>query len=82
MILSCLRRLTPRLYSLANSAMAREDEAHLLAAPSAYYDSNGHARLGVCSDYLTRLQEGDTAEVFVQENENFRLPDDNNARRF
>ena len=79
MILSCLRRLTPRLYSLANSAMAREDEAHLLAAPSAYYDSNGHARLGVCSDYLTRLQEGDTAEVFVQENENFRLPDDNSA---
>ncbi|MGI9297950.1 MAG: diflavin oxidoreductase [Gammaproteobacteria bacterium] len=77
--LECVRRLTPRLYSAASSARAREDEAHLLVARDLYYDAAGRARFGVCSSYLEGLREGDSAKVFVQPNENFHLPDDDNA---
>ena len=77
--LECVRRLTPRLYSAASSARAREGEAHLLAARDVYYDVAGRARFGVCSSYLGRLREGDSAKVFVQPNENFHLPDDGGA---
>lgn len=78
-VLECVRRLTPRLYSAASSPRAREDEAHLLVARDVYYDAAGRARVGVCSSYLGGLREGDSAKVFVQPNENFHLPDDNNA---
>ena len=74
--LKCLRRLAPRLYSLAS---AREDEAHLLIADSAYYDANGKLRRGVCGEYLSSLAAGDEIKVFVQENEEFRPPQDSNA---
>ena len=77
--LACLRRLAPRMYSISSSARAREDEAHLLVARSGYFDVAGRQRAGVCSSYLGDLQEGDTVKVFVQSNENFRLPDDERA---
>ena len=72
-ILRCLRRLTPRLYSLAS---AREDEAHILIADAAYYDSGGRLRRGVCSAYLSALTTGDKVQVFVQDNDSFRPPQD------
>ncbi len=85
-VLRCLRQLTPRLYSLASSAMAREGEAHLLAARDVYQNFSGMMQLGVCSSYLNRLGENlnhhneeQTVKVFLQSNENFRLPDDNSA---
>ena len=78
-VLECVRRLTPRLYSVASSVRAREDEAHLLVARDFYYSANGGVRTGVCSSYLGGLREGDSLKVFVQQNENFHLPDDNDA---
>ena len=78
-VLECVRRLTPRLYSAASSARAREDEAHLLVSRDFYYDAAGRIRFGVCSSYLEGLREGDSAKVFVQQNENFHLPDDEGA---
>lgn len=78
-VLACLRRLTPRLYSLASSAFAREDEAHLLVGRDSYTDAHGRMREGVCSAYLSQMGEGETINVFVQSNDNFRLPDDNAA---
>ncbi|MGI9307289.1 MAG: diflavin oxidoreductase [Gammaproteobacteria bacterium] len=77
--LQCLRRIAPRLYSAASSALARDGEAHLLVGRDTYYDARGRMREGVCSSYLRRLEEGETAKVFVQSNDNFHLPDDNAA---
>ena len=77
--LQCLRRLTPRLYSLANSALAREDEAHILVGRDTYYGADGRMREGVCSSYLRAATEGEKVKVFIQSNDNFRLPDDNAA---
>jgi sulfite reductase (NADPH) flavoprotein alpha-component len=74
-----LRRLPPRLYSLASSLAACPDEAHITVAAVRYH-SLGRARLGVASTWLAdRVQPGDTVPVFIEANENFRLPADPQA---
>jgi sulfite reductase (NADPH) flavoprotein alpha-component len=78
-VLGCLRRLTPRLYSLASSLFARENEAHILIAQERYSGFDDSSRTGVCSDHLIRLTPGDTAQVFIQKNDNFRLPANDNT---
>ena len=75
-VLACMRRLTPRLYSLASAFCAREDEAHLLIGLDEYTTADGDVRRGLCSDYLTRLRPGARVRVYVQENEDFRPPAD------
>lgn len=71
---SLLRRLPPRLYSLASSLAACPDEAHVTVA-AVRYESLGRQRLGVASTWLAdRVQPGDTVPVFIERNENFRLP--------
>jgi sulfite reductase (NADPH) flavoprotein alpha-component len=74
-----LRRLPPRLYSLASSLAACPDEAHITVAAVRYH-SLGRARLGVASTWLAdRVQPGDTVPVFIEAIENFRLPADPQA---
>ncbi len=69
-----LRRLPPRLFSLASSLVACPDEAHITVA-AVRYQSLGRQRLGVASTWLAdRVQPGDTVPVFIEHNENFRLP--------
>ncbi len=46
-----LRKLMPRLYSVASSGTAYPDEAHLTLAV-VRYNTNGRDRAGVCSTYL------------------------------
>lgn len=71
-----LRRLPPRLYSLASSLTASPDEAHITVA-AVRYESLGRPRAGVASTWLAdRVQPGDTVPVFIESNENFRLPAD------
>ncbi len=70
------RKLPPRLYSIASSPLAHNDEVHLTVA-AVRYETHGRKRKGVCSTYLTDLvKSGDTVQVFVQPNKNFRLPAD------
>ncbi|MEO8615377.1 MAG: assimilatory sulfite reductase (NADPH) flavoprotein subunit [Luteolibacter sp.] len=70
------RRLPPRLYSIASSPLAHADEVHLTVA-AVRYDAHGRQRKGVCSTYLADLvKSGDSVQVFVQPNKNFRLPAD------
>jgi len=70
------RKLPPRLYSIASSPLAHENEVHLTVA-AVRYDSNGRSRKGVCSTYLADLvKSGDTVPMFIQPNKNFRLPAD------
>ncbi len=74
-----MRKLPPRLYSIASSPKAHPGEVHLTVAV-VRYDAHGRKRKGVCSTYLAdRLAEGEKAEVFVTANKNFKLPDDPEA---
>ena len=68
------RKLPPRLYSIASSPKAHEDEVHLTVGV-VRYDSHGRTRKGVCSSYLADLlEEGGTADVFVTPNKHFKPP--------
>ena len=74
-IVSLLRKMTPRLYSIASSLTANPDEVHLTIG-AVRYTAHGRDRKGVCSVLCAeRLQEGDTLPVFVQANKHFNLPD-------
>ena len=71
-----MRKLPPRLYSVASSLQAAPDEAHLLLGV-VRYESHGRSRKGVASSFVAeRLRAGDTLPVYVKPNKNFRLPDD------
>ena len=71
-----LRKLPPRLYSIASSPKAYPDEAHLTIR-KVVYESHGRTRYGVCSTYVAeRAEPGSEIPVYVQHNENFRLPSD------
>lgn len=74
-LVSALRKLPPRLYSIASSLKAHDEEVHLTVGV-VRYDSHGRKRKGVCSTFLAdRIEEGQKAEVFVTANKNFKLPD-------
>lgn len=76
---SILRKLPPRLYSIASSSKAYPDEVHLTIR-KVQYKAHGRYRYGVCSTYAAdSLQPGDSLPVFVQHNPNFKLPQDSNA---
>jgi len=69
-----LRKLTPRLYSIASSQAEVESEVHLTVGV-VNYCANDKARLGGASGFLgRRLEEGGKVRVFVEHNDNFRLP--------
>lgn len=69
-----LRRLPPRLYSIASSHAANPDEIHLTVA-AVRYQSHGRDRLGVASTWLAdRIAEDGTVPVYIDTNRNFRLP--------
>lgn len=70
-----LRRLPPRLYSIASSQAAVDDEVHLTVA-AVRYEQRGRAREGVGSTWLAdRLVLDETAPVFIDPNKNFHLPE-------
>ncbi|WP_394233510.1 sulfite reductase subunit alpha [Niallia oryzisoli] len=75
-VVSLLRKMTPRLYSIASSIAAHPGEVHLTIG-AVRYTAHGRDRKGVCSVQVAeRLQEGDTVPVFVQPNKHFHLPED------
>ncbi|WP_159883232.1 assimilatory sulfite reductase (NADPH) flavoprotein subunit [Paenibacillus puerhi] len=70
-----LRKLPARLYSIASSPKANPDEVHVTVR-AVRYETQGRERYGVCSVHLAeRVQPGDPLPVFVQQNPNFKLPD-------
>ena len=71
-----LRRLQPRLYSIASSPAAHPGEVHLCVGV-VRYESDGIAHKGVASTWLAeRLPAGGEARVFAQRSDHFRLPED------
>ncbi|MFF2878490.1 sulfite reductase subunit alpha [Gottfriedia sp. NPDC057991] len=74
-IVSLLRKMTPRLYSIASSIAANPDEVHLTIG-AVRYTAHGRERKGVCSVLCSeRIKEGDTLPVYVQVNKHFYLPE-------
>lgn len=70
-----LRKITPRLYSIASSQLDAEDEVHLTVGTLSY-DVEGQTRFGGASGFLSRLEEDAEINVYVEPNDSFRLPAD------
>ncbi|UKH17312.1 assimilatory sulfite reductase (NADPH) flavoprotein subunit [Actinobacillus pleuropneumoniae] len=75
-LLALLRPLTPRLYSIASAQSEVGEEVHL-SVGVVRYDYNGKARAGAASSYLAdRVEEDGQVRIFVEHNDNFKLPQD------
>lgn len=73
-LIGLLRPLTPRLYSIASSQAETASEVHITVGV-VRYDINGRARGGGASSFLAdRLEEDGNVRVFIEHNQNFRLP--------
>lgn len=73
-LVSILRKNTPRMYSIASSQEAVEDEVHLLVSV-VRYNAFGRDKEGLCSSTLAdRLQVDDKVKIFVDKNTRFKLP--------
>ena len=70
-----LRKLQPRLYSIASSRKAVGEAVHLTIA-TVRYESFGRRREGVASSYLADRSVGGAVPVFVHTAKHFRLPED------
>lgn len=76
-ICQSLQPLIPRLYSIASSQAAEANEVHLTVAYVAY-ESNGHKRHGVATEWLCNaLSEGSgRIPLYIQPANKFSLPKD------
>lgn len=73
-LLGTLKRLQPRLYSIASSPKAHPQEVHLTVAAVRY-----GKRKGVSSTFLADRAENADVPVFVQPSKHFRTPGDGNV---
>ncbi|WNG37952.1 assimilatory sulfite reductase (NADPH) flavoprotein subunit [Archangium violaceum] len=75
-LVGALRRLTPRLYSIASSQKRVGEEVHLTVS-LVEYEAFGFRHVGTASNYLATREAGqDLVDVFIEANERFRLPKD------
>jgi sulfite reductase (NADPH) flavoprotein alpha-component len=76
---SVLKKLQPRLYSIASSPKAHPGEVHLCVG-IVRYDTHGRKRGGICSTFLSDRLNGETRPgVYLHHNNAFRLPTDGNV---
>ncbi|MET8749672.1 bifunctional nitrate reductase/sulfite reductase flavoprotein subunit alpha [Streptomyces sp. NPDC004667] len=69
-----LKRLQPRLYSIASSPLAHPGEVRLTVSVVRYTNDRGRDRMGVCSTYLADCADDGPVQVFVQRSPHFRPP--------
>jgi sulfite reductase (NADPH) flavoprotein, alpha component len=75
-LVSLLRPLMPRLYSISSSPAEVGEEVHLTVGV-VRFEHEGRARSGAASSFLAdRVEEDGAVRVFVEHNDNFRLPND------
>ena len=75
-LVSLLRPLTPRLYSISSSPVEVGEEVHLTVGV-VRFEHEGRVRSGAASSFLAdRVVEDGAVRVFVEHNDNFRLPND------
>lgn len=71
-----LRKIPARLYSIASSLRANPEEIHLTIGTVRYH-AHGRDRMGVCSyECAENKQIGEHLSVYIQQNDNFKLPAD------
>lgn len=66
----------PRLYSIASSQLAHEDELHLTVARASYMNGDATKHYGLYSNYLSQLEEYSEVTFYIQRNQLFKLPED------
>jgi len=75
--IEALRKITPRLYSIASAQSEVEEEVHLTVG-LVQYQAGDEVRQGGASGFLANgSEEGGEVKVFIEHNDNFRLPADN-----
>ncbi|MFB6341276.1 sulfite reductase flavoprotein subunit alpha [Saccharicrinis sp. FJH62] len=75
-LVSVLRKLPPRKYSIASSFDAHPGEAHITVA-AVRFEKNERIREGAISTFVVdRVKEGDRIPVFVQNKKKFKMPED------
>ncbi|MEM1143558.1 MAG: assimilatory sulfite reductase (NADPH) flavoprotein subunit [Pseudomonadota bacterium] len=73
-LVDSLRKLQPRLYSIASSQHEVDEEVHLTVGV-VEYNAFERAHLGGASGHLgRRVGDGDSLRVYIESNDNFRLP--------
>ena len=78
-LVDTLRKLPPRLYSIASSPKAHPGEVHLTVT-AVRYQTHGRQRKGVASTFLADdAPVGSQVSVYVHPNKNFRLPENNDT---
>ncbi len=70
-----LKRLQPRLYSIASSPKVQIGEVHLTVS-TVRYDCEGKPRGGVCSTFLADRADDTEIGIFIQKSPHFRVPQD------
>ncbi len=73
-LVSLLRPLGARSYSIASAPAEYPDEAHLTV--SVLREEGRRLRLGAASNHLAALEAGAEVQVYLDANPRFRLPDD------
>lgn len=74
-LVSILKPLQPRYYSIASSPKAYPGEIHLTVA-LVDYEHSGRNKRGACTGFLSDILEDDEhVPVFIESNTNFRLPE-------
>jgi sulfite reductase (NADPH) flavoprotein alpha-component len=76
-LVKVLRKLQPRLYSVASSQKTVGESVHLTVAVVRYQpERSSHLHLGVCSTFLAERAEGNgKVPVFVHTAKHFRIPE-------
>jgi sulfite reductase (NADPH) flavoprotein alpha-component len=76
-LVKVLRKLQPRLYSIASSQKAVGESVHLTVAVVRYQpERSSHLHRGVCSTFLAERAEGNgKVPVFVHTAKHFRVPE-------
>ncbi|MEM6602762.1 MAG: flavodoxin domain-containing protein [Pseudomonadota bacterium] len=69
----------PRLYSIASSLKANEQQIHMTVALAKHANDDGSLGYGVCSHYLSQLSPGDEIKFYIHKNDSFRLPENSDT---
>lgn len=78
-LVNSLRRIAPRLYSIASSSLAVDDEVHLTIILEGG-EEDEKLRAGCATWQLfEQIQVGDTLPVYIEANDRFRLPENGDA---
>ncbi len=74
LLVNQLRKIPARLYSIASSQLANEEEVHLTIG-KVQFEIDSRERFGVASGQVAnRIEIGDKLAVYVHKNPNFKLP--------